>query len=82
MGWTASVPAGFNERTTDSSKDIEIDLALLCARQVGESQSRHPEGASTPPASNVVMIGVLTPKARYSSKVPMRSPAPARVALS
>ena len=27
MGWEAGVPAGFDERTTGSPKDIEIDLA-------------------------------------------------------
>ena len=82
MGYEAGVPAGFDQRATGSAKDIEIDLALLCTRQVGEVECRHPESAPTPPASKAVMIGVVTPKERCSSRGPMGSPAPARVARS
>jgi hypothetical protein len=65
MGWEAGVPAGFDERTTGSPKDIEIDLALLCTRQVGEVQCRP---RPPPSASEAVMIGVVRPKERCSSR--------------
>jgi|HubBroStandDraft_4_1064222.scaffolds.fasta_scaffold06299_8 hypothetical protein len=56
MGQEARVPAGFDERTTASPKDIEIAPAPLCTRQVGGVQYRRREGAPTPPASKTVMI--------------------------
>ena len=36
---------GFDERTARFPKDIEIDLALSCMRQIGEVQCRHADGA-------------------------------------
>lgn len=68
MRQEAGVPAGFDERTTASPKDIEIAPAPLCTRQVGGAQYRRPEGAPTPPASKTVMISVVTPEEWYSSR--------------
>jgi len=46
---------------------IEIDLALLCTRQVGEVHI-DAGGRPHPPASKTVIISVVTPKEGCSSR--------------
>lgn len=70
MGWEASFPAGFDERTTGFPKGIKS----TCTRQGGEVQCRHPEGAPTLPASKAVKMGALSVSCALSSLGPFLYP--------